>query len=210
MAAEDTKSKIINATGELASELGLDNVSTRAIAQRSGENIGSIHYHFGGKDGLLKAVVREAMHGGKHEDTLNDLLDSERAPTPEVLSGAVRRIVTDEISDLFRSDRPDWHTQVIYQLLQRDDDLYEMFRREVLDPSMDSIGRVFELINPALDREEVFLYTVLMRMPIFSHANNMKAMQKRLGVTHYSEEYLQKMENLLVKQAQRLLDLPED
>jgi AcrR family transcriptional regulator len=54
---ERTRLALIEATGELAAELGFSNVSTRAVAERSGENIGTIHYHFGGKDGLFVAVV---------------------------------------------------------------------------------------------------------------------------------------------------------
>ena len=63
---DSTKMKIINAAGELAAEVGFTNVTTRAVADRSGENIGSIHYHFGGKDGLFEAVIREAMKACCH------------------------------------------------------------------------------------------------------------------------------------------------
>jgi len=59
--SEQTKEALINAAGELAAETGFPNVSTRAIAERANENIGSIHYHFGGKEQLFEAVVQEVV-----------------------------------------------------------------------------------------------------------------------------------------------------
>lgn len=208
--SETTKGLLINAAGELAAEQGFSNVSTRAVAVRSGENIGSIHYHFGGKDGLFEAVVAEAMHGCRDVEVLSSFLESEKAPSREAISQILRQVIAAEISDLFRSNRPDWHSQVIYQLLQRDDDLYEMLRKELLDPSLDALAKLFLLINPSFTSEELFLHSIVIKMPVFSHANNMKAIQKRLGVDYYSEDYLQKLEDVLVKQTQLLLGLPLD
>jgi len=208
--SDATKMKMINAAGELAMDLGIDNVSTRAVADLSGENIGSIHYHFGGKKGLWVAVVQEAMAGCLLFGTLDELDELEKNATPQDFSKMIRKVVGEEITSLFRSGRPDWHAQVAYQLLQRDDDLYELFRAGRLDPNMDFLCRLFLMINPELDAEEAFLHGSLMVMPIFDHANYRNAMLKRLKVKSYSDEYLKKMEDLLVRQAQLLLGLPQD
>lgn len=208
---EQTKGNIIQAAGELAAETGLDTVSTRAIAERSGENIGSIHYHFGGKDGLFEAVVREAMSGCVDKSYYGMVAElDETNATPSALSKLLRTIVQSEVTSLFRSGRPGWHSQVIYQLLQRDDPLYQVFKTEVMNPSMDSMGNFFRCIDPAMTDEEVHLRICILKMPIFAHANYMKAMLKRLNTDTYTEEYLQKMEDLLVRQTQLLLGLPDD
>jgi AcrR family transcriptional regulator len=207
---ELTKRKLVSAAGELAAELGIDNVSTRALAEFSGENIGSIHYHFGGKGGLWSAVVEEAILGGVRAGQWEDLDKLEKEATPQNFSKMIRHVVAGEIDSLFRSDRPEWHAQVVYQLMQRDDELYELFRAGVLDPNMDYLSHLLRIINPALDEEEIFLHECLMKMPIFAHANYRKAMLKRLKVKNYSNEYLKKMEDLLVRQTQLLLGLPED
>ena len=52
-----TRKGLINAAGELAAEKGFHSVSTRAVAERAQQNIGSIHYHFGSKQKLFEAVV---------------------------------------------------------------------------------------------------------------------------------------------------------
>lgn len=207
---ETTKQRLIDAAGKLAADVGIDSISTRGVAELSGENIGSIHYHFGGKDGLLKAVVYDAIRSCL-EKPFNMAVDHLGDDTsPGELSRMVRVAIRGEIDDLFRADRPAWHSQVIYQLLQRDDALYDIFSNEVMEPAMDAMSRFFKVLDPAMGDEEVYQHVITMKMPIFAHANYKKAMLKLLGVTEYSNEYLQKLEDLLVRQTQLLLGLPED
>ena len=208
--SDTTKGKIINAAGELAAEHGLGHVTTRMVADRSGENIGSIHYHFGGKDGLFEAVVREAIGGCTHVDDLEIISSIHEEPTPAELSRVIRDLVASEITDMFRSDRPAWHVPVVYQLLQRDDHLYDLFDELVLQKSVQGFARLYEIIDPSMTPEEVHLRSVIMKMPIYAHADYRKAMLKMLGAEEYSESYLQLMEDLIVKQTQLLLGLPLD
>ena len=210
MTSENTKLNIIHAAGELAAELGFANVSTRAVADRSGENIGSIHYHFGSKDGLFIEVVREAMGGCCHKGATAAFAHLDEFSTREELSAMVRNLIEAEITDMFRSERPAWHVPVIYQLLQRDDHLYEVFQKEVMEPSQATMTHFFKFVDPAMDSEEIHLHTVLMKMPIFAHADYMKTMLKMLKTDCYSEKYLCRLEDMLVKQSQLVLGLPLD
>ena len=54
--AQSTKSAILDSALELFATAGYDATSTRQIAQKSGANLSAISYHFGGKEGLYKAV----------------------------------------------------------------------------------------------------------------------------------------------------------
>ncbi|MDF7798880.1 helix-turn-helix domain containing protein [Pontiellaceae bacterium B1224] len=209
-AGDSTKDKIINTAGILAADMGLDNVSTRAIADYSGENIGSIHYHFGGKSGLFEAVALTAVRGCREQEFYGLIDDLNESSTLEQLSNVVRVMVSGAITDLFCSERPAWHSQVIYQLFQRDDALYELFRDQLMNPKMEAMGKFLRLVDPSISNEEVVIHTTAIQMPIFAHANYMKALLKRLEMERYSEEYLQKLENVLVKQTQLLLGLPQD
>lgn len=210
LTSDTTKGKIINAAGELAAEHSLGHVTTRMVADRAGENIGSIHYHFGSKDGLFEAVVREAIGGCSHDEDLEIIKDITPDATPEELSAVIRKLVASEITDMFRSDRPIWHVPVVYQLLQRDDHLYDLFDEMVLQKSVDGFGKLYAIIDPNMTPEEVHLRAVIMKMPVFAHADYRKAMLKMLGADEFSESYLQLMEDLIVKQTQLLLGLPLD
>jgi len=207
--SEITKAAIINATGELAAEMGFSSVSTRTAAQRANANIGSIHYHFGGKDGLFKAVVQEAVASCMQMNYFEAIDKLGDHPDRETLARVLRLIVADEIQNIFQSGRPQWQFRVIYQLMQRNDHLFDLAREQMLEPEVAAMGRFFKLIDPAMDQNAIFLHIILLKMPIYAHVDYIHAIQKMMGVDRYSAEYLKRMEDMLVTQAQRLLNLPE-
>jgi len=207
--SEHTKNLLINAAGELAAELGFSNVSTRAISERSGENIGSIHYHFGGKDALFEDVVKTAIADIKETPSwsvINEIHSN--ATSPQILSETIQKIVHQQIRTLFDQAKPRWHSQVIYQLLQFEGELNDIFKREILKPDIDAMRKFFRIIKPKMPDDEILLRSLILQMPIFAHANYMPAILKLLDTPSYSDEYLMMMENLLVHQTQLLLGLP--
>ena len=204
-----TRELLIDTTGELAADIGFANVSMRAVAERSDENLGSIHYHFGSKDALFEEVVKTAIADFKEQPSWSVVLDLAADASPEKLSKTIREIVHRQIRTLFNPGKPSWHTPVIYQLLQHEDSLFDLFEREVLEPDMAAMRKLFLIIDPAMEADEILLHTLILNMPIFSHANYMPMILKLLKVSEYSDEYLQRLEDLLVRQTQLLLGLPE-
>ena len=61
-AAEDTSSLLIESGIALFGARGYDGVTTRELAHGARTNISSIKYHFGGKDGLYRAVLEQIIH----------------------------------------------------------------------------------------------------------------------------------------------------
>lgn len=59
--AEDTKARLIAAARRLFAERGYAATSTRMIAREAGVNLGGIQYHFGSKEELHRAVLREVF-----------------------------------------------------------------------------------------------------------------------------------------------------
>ena len=53
----DTKEKILDAAEHLFAVLGFKGASLRAITNQADANLGSIHYYFGSKENLVRAVV---------------------------------------------------------------------------------------------------------------------------------------------------------
>ena len=210
-AAEKTKIKIINATGTLVAERGFANVSTRAIAERAGENIGSIHYHFGGKEALFAVVIRSVI------STFPPVLDEkdvkvldEGGVSPVSLSGFIRKYVHCQISRMFALGMPPWHCPMVYQLLQYRGPLYDIFEREVLEPDDTVIQKIINAVYPEISREDTVLRGLIIITPLIVHANYMSFILQRLKRKSYSPEYLQKLEDLVVRQTLLLMGLPED
>lgn len=67
---QNTKDAILESALELFALAGYDATSTRAIAQKSGANLSAISYHFGGKEGLYKAVFARCF------SFVEDILDT--------------------------------------------------------------------------------------------------------------------------------------
>lgn len=209
--SEQTRQVLINAAGELAAEFGFGNVSTRAIAKAAGENVGSIHYHFGGKDELFKSVVMEATRSMR-ERPLSEILD-ELEPvldTPEGQSRAIRLLAHTKVETLFRDDQPGWYCRVIYQALRKASSMRECLIEKVLTPWLEAENALFERICPGMSREEAMMQALLVATPLYFHADYMEVILMNLGVESYSTEYLQKLEDTIVRQAQLLFGLPDD
>ena len=85
-----------------------------------------------------------------------------------------------------------------------------MMVKELFNPIVDTIASLLKRINPGLDSQETFLIITQMISPIASHADYMSYCLEHLGTDHYSVEYLQKMENLIVHQTELLLGLTSE
>jgi len=59
--SEGVREAILTATLELIASAGLANLTTKEIAARARVSEASIHYHFGGKTGLLQAVILDGL-----------------------------------------------------------------------------------------------------------------------------------------------------
>ncbi|BEG73890.1 CerR family C-terminal domain-containing protein [Achromobacter xylosoxidans] len=57
--AADTRDRLLRAGLTLFSQLGLEGVRTRQLAQAAGVNQSAIPYHFGGKEGVYAAVLEQ-------------------------------------------------------------------------------------------------------------------------------------------------------
>lgn len=53
----DTRDALLDAAERLFADVGIDAASLRSITNEAGANLASVNYHFGSKDGLVKAVL---------------------------------------------------------------------------------------------------------------------------------------------------------
>lgn len=202
-----TREALINAAGELAAAVGFGSVSTRAIALNADVNVGSIHYHFGSKDKLFEAVVRTVLQVWK-DNPVSVLLKKYDTGSPQGQAEAIRAIVHRNITLLFDRKLSAWHCRVIFQVMRNKGPLLDIFKKELITPSHAAITELFRRINPAMDEQETFLRVLIMNTPVFFHADRMDFILADLGVKRYSDEYLRKMEDLIVFQTQLLMGLP--
>ena len=91
---EDASHRILAAAEQLFSEGGEDATSLRAITRQAGVNVAAIHYHFGGRDGLLRAILdRKIGPLNEHRLRLLDEVEARygsRVPVDALLGAFLR------------------------------------------------------------------------------------------------------------------------
>lgn len=94
--AEQTRKALVGAALRLFGEKGFDGTSTRDIAAAANANIGSIAYHFGGKEGLraaCAAFIVETIQAVAAQALAAESGAGNEAGAAERLEAAVRRMV---------------------------------------------------------------------------------------------------------------------
>jgi AcrR family transcriptional regulator len=205
--SEVTKNALIEAAGQLIADLGLTCVSVRAIAMLAQENIGTIHYHFGNKEGLLVEVINKVIERWEAVPVENELaqLDLNDRHDQAV---AIRRIIERMSRLIFSADAPDWHRQVIYQVMQHTGTLQEMFRSRVITPENSQTIHLLQRIDPSLSYEQAYAHTLTIQSALIVHADYQNAVLSELNMADYSREYIAYMEDILISQKQKFFDLP--
>jgi len=202
-----TRAALIDAAGCLAAEKGFNSVSTRQIAELSGENIGSIHYHFGSKQQLFDAVVATVAERWQ-DNPLSGRLGRCDLKTANGQAEAVELVIRREAALLFDPQAPAWHCRVIYQLMHFPDPLRDAFRHAVIGPESETIIHLIRTIRPDLDQVAAHQHMFLIIAPLFLHVDYRDALLERLGKNGYDDTYIASLTHLCVRQALLLLNLP--
>src|SRR5262250_2939023 len=88
--SEVTRERIMRAAERLFAESGYDGTSIRAIVAKAKVNQAAINYHFDGKNGLYREVLRNAFRG-LTENQLFHAQELKSMSPAEALSQSVRR-----------------------------------------------------------------------------------------------------------------------
>ncbi|MFJ7144418.1 TetR/AcrR family transcriptional regulator [Pseudomonas protegens] len=122
-----TRQQILETAGQLFAELGYANTTSKQICENSKANNASVNYHFENKDGLYRAVLREAHDRLVRIETMIRLSESQDSAEDKL-----RAIITVLIEGL-NNQREGWALKVL--------------TRELLSPSS---------VLPAVLEEQAF------------------------------------------------------
>lgn len=104
---EVTRSRILEAAGELIALHGFAETPSKAIATQAGVDLASINYHFGSRGGLYQAVLIEAHRRLIDVADLQLLVDAP-SPAADKLKALIRHLI-----EMGASDAPGWHQAVL-------------------------------------------------------------------------------------------------
>jgi AcrR family transcriptional regulator len=143
IASDRTRSRLLEAAGEMFGEMGFHHATVRQICARAGTNIASVNYHFGNKTELYTEVVRQSMRAARL-DQVRVALDQHGSPD-EIL----RNVVKARLESLWRQDLEDWHFRIIMHELAKPTPAMNQIVAEAIRPVYarlrDVVGKVLRL-----------------------------------------------------------------
>ncbi len=136
-----TKDKILEATLEIISNEGFQNVTVRKIAVRAGVNVAAINYHFGSKDNVINEALEYLMVQARD---IFKCLKNHRETPEQRLKNLIEKLARNF------SKYPDQIKYLIYQ------SIYEQanpnkFQEYLKTEGIDLIKTTIQQIRPAED-----------------------------------------------------------
>ena len=147
-----TRTRILEAAGELFATTGYAETSNKAIAAQAQVDLASINYHFGNRSGLYQAVLAESYGQELGLANLKQLVGSELAP-----SSKLRALIEQLVGHATREPQA-WQLRVLArEILAPTSHLQILFQNEAL-PKVALLRRMLSEItripaeDPALTR----------------------------------------------------------
>ncbi|HEX8802950.1 MAG TPA: helix-turn-helix domain-containing protein [Acidimicrobiales bacterium] len=149
-----TSARLIRAAEGLFADRGIDAVSLREINRVAGaRNASALQYHFGGRDGLLRAVLRR--HQADVEARRHAMLDAYEAAGRDHLRGLAGALVRPLAAKLADADGGPAYLQIVADLTNRP---RPVINRADLDDPASSVFRWRTLVAALLDNDATRLH----------------------------------------------------
>lgn len=147
----DTRSRLLEAAGEVFAESGFKNATIREISQKAGANIAAVNYHFRDKEGLYRAVFDYAAHCALAKYPIGGGIDAS-APAEERL----RVFVKTYLSRLLDEGRPAWHGKLMAREMVEPTGALDILAEQFARPQYQRLsGIVRELLGAGATDERV-------------------------------------------------------
>ncbi|MGM9569438.1 MAG: TetR/AcrR family transcriptional regulator [Phascolarctobacterium sp.] len=132
----ETRAKIIDCAGRLIAQHGFEATTSKLICTTAQVNMAAVNYHFGSRDGLYLAVLKEAHTYLMNLDLLTELENSTEAAETKI-----SQLIDLYINSILRDNS--WYVEVwARELLQPSSFFQEVFQGEVV-PKLNSVLRLF-------------------------------------------------------------------
>ncbi|HEX3504738.1 MAG TPA: CerR family C-terminal domain-containing protein [Xanthobacteraceae bacterium] len=153
--SEVTRDRIMKAAERLFADKGYDGTSIRAIVAKARVNQAAINYHFGGKDGLYREVLRAAFRG-MTEDQLAHAEDMKTLSREEALAAFIRR----QLRPLMARDESSRHMRLFNWETVRPTPVLRALVAEEAAPFMNMAADLAHRFLPDADRRTLTVASV--------------------------------------------------
>ncbi len=201
----DTKTKLLRSAAKLFARYGLDGVSTRDLAKRSGVNLCSINYYFGTKQKLYEAVLQDVVSYISDHFVLSvrkEIESAENMPPREEIKYFIRRfyefLCSDAVSEV--------QSELLVKELLKPTAAYDQLYLTVLEPLLKRLsGLVANELNLAPESRQAVLQTHILLGQVVMFRIHKTALLRRLGIKKYTPELMEQTEALLMRSCDAVL-----
>ncbi|MBT3702215.1 MAG: CerR family C-terminal domain-containing protein [Alphaproteobacteria bacterium] len=213
--AAEGRKKLLVAAITLFSEQGPDSVSTRQLAQAAGVNLSAITYHFGGKDALYEAAIRQAIDDlAPRRQMLINYLETilrETDGDQKALAKAIGSFVKAFFAVLVKDDFPLTTIRLLMRELHHPTTAFSQVIDQHIDPVQDAIARLAAVAtNCDVSDPQVRLLGLSVTSQIFMLGIMRPVVLSRMGWSDYSADNANTVIKLTTTSILRLLGLPEN
>jgi AcrR family transcriptional regulator len=99
--ADDTRRRIVEATGRLLQNEGYDGMTIEAIAQRAEVSAQSVYAIFGSKTGILTELLDQSTFGNEYEEAVRQALSAKDPESRLRLAARIARQIHEPLSSAF-------------------------------------------------------------------------------------------------------------
>ena len=166
---EDTRTKLLDAAGQVFAESGFQAATVREICARAGVNIALVNYHFGDKLELYTEVLRHSV-GASGNGIIKKAIGS-TAPPEE----AFRELIHAMLLRVCRADRPGWHFRLMMHEFAQPTPAMASVIDETMRPVYDRFRELIgSMLNLPPDHDQVRLSThsVIAQVVHYAHARH--------------------------------------
>lgn len=147
---------LLKTAAELFAEHGFKGTSVKMIAERAGQNIAAVNYHFGSKQNLfiqaLKTVMQNIMRPVSKSVAKTD--ENSR----EALDGEFRQFVHDRCNFLLSTTTPAWYGPLIVRAVLETPAAVQEIGLQFFLPDFEYLENFGKKINPAMSTEKAKLW----------------------------------------------------
>src|SRR3954463_12065808 len=127
-----TRGRLLEAAGEVFADQGFKAATVREICAKAGANVAAVNYHFGGKEGLYKAVFRHA-HRCAVGQAEQAVMFSQVKNAEERLGMFVRGF----LMNIFCEGQAAWHGKLMTREMTEPTEALDELAREDIRPRAD-------------------------------------------------------------------------
>jgi len=190
---DETRNQLLEAGLRLFSIHGFESVSTRQLTKESGANIAAINYHFGGKEGLYRAVLEQLVidtepyfgHGlAKIQDSI-----SKSANDREKLLPTITGLVTNLFRLFLEDEFMRWRAPLVMREYANPSENFDILYSGRIEPLHQTVTAIAAaILQKPIDDEECIIraHAIIGQIVVFGIAR--VVLWKRLNWDGYSPE----------------------